>query len=305
MKMRRIRENLRLLGDIESIMTAMKNLSSIELIKLAKFLSAGETAMETMETAAADLLGWFPKLREIIGSVPAEIAVIVGSEKGFCGNFNDSILQKLAELRSGPWKHCPKLITIGRKLGGKLDSDPDLLETLEGPSVAEEVSDIVHQVTNAVRSAIRSNGRAFSWAVIYNQMTSHGFHTVVEYPLNKLSESEVKLHPYPPVTNLPGRPLFSQLIDEYLFGALHQIFYRSLRAENQRRLQHMGGAIDLLEKKREKMVRLMNRMRQETITEEIEVMLLSAEAASDGGLIATGEKILSTTDGDNQQFLLN
>lgn len=286
MKMRRIRETLRMLGDIESIMTAMKNLSSIELIKLAKFLSAGETAMGTMEAASAELLGWFPKLRTIIRSAPVEIAVLAGSEKGFCGNFNESLLQKLAELRRGPWKHRPKLIAVGRKLGGKLDGDPDLLEILEGPSVAEEVPVIVHEVSNAVRNAISSNGRAFSWAVLYNRMPDHGFHTVVEYPLQKLSAPEWKRGPYPPVTNLPGRPLFSKLIDEYLFGALHQIFYRSLRAENQRRLQHMDGAIDLLEKNRGKMVRLMNRMRQETITEEIEVMLLSAEAVSAGEMSA-------------------
>jgi F-type H+-transporting ATPase subunit gamma len=67
------------------------------------------------------------------------------------------------------------------------------------------------------------------------------------------------------------------LVHHYLFAALHEIFYTSLMAENQRRIQHLEGAIQRLEEKNENLARKSRTLRQEEITEEIEVILLSVE----------------------------
>ncbi len=48
-------------------------------------------------------------------------------------------------------------------------------------------------------------------------------------------------------------------------------------AENQRRIQHLEGAIQRLEEKNENLARKSRTLRQEEITEEIEVILLSVE----------------------------
>jgi F-type H+-transporting ATPase subunit gamma len=49
-------------------------------------------------------------------------------------------------------------------------------------------------------------------------------------------------------------------------------------AENHSRLQHMEGAIQHLDDKSEKLKRKAQTFRQEEITEEIEVILLTAES---------------------------
>jgi F-type H+-transporting ATPase subunit gamma len=83
---------------------------------------------------------------------------------------------------------------------------------------------------------------------------------------------------YPPRLNLPAQQLLPQLIDQYLFAALHAVFYAALMAENQRRVSHLEGAIRRLGEKLTRLEQRANTLRQEEITEEIEVILLSTQA---------------------------
>jgi F-type H+-transporting ATPase subunit gamma len=68
------------------------------------------------------------------------------------------------------------------------------------------------------------------------------------------------------------------LTEQYLFAALHELLYSSLMAENQRRMQHMDAAVRRLERTSADLLRRRNILRQEEITEEIEVIMLSVEA---------------------------
>lgn len=68
-----------------------------------------------------------------------------------------------------------------------------------------------------------------------------------------------------------------------LFAALHQIFYDSLLAENQRRIQHVDYAVHKIERDSQARTRQRNRLRQEEITDEIEVIMLSAETRQQPG----------------------
>ncbi|MDO8311527.1 MAG: F0F1 ATP synthase subunit gamma, partial [Sideroxyarcus sp.] len=72
----------------------------------------------------------------------------------------------------------------------------------------------------------------------------------------------------------------SQLTDQYLYAALHEVFYASLMAENRKRLEHMDSAIRLLEKDEARLRLRYNALRQEEIIEEIEIIMLSAEVLS-------------------------
>jgi F-type H+-transporting ATPase subunit gamma len=56
---------------------------------------------------------------------------------------------------------------------------------------------------------------------------------------------------------------------------LHELFYSALLAENERRLQHLEGALRRVDRKREALTLRGKALRQEEITEEIEIILLS------------------------------
>ena len=74
------------LKEISGIMTAMKSLSLVETRKLSRFIGHQRRMLANIEAAAADFLSFFPVER-----APATqwvILLLIGSERGFCGNFN-------------------------------------------------------------------------------------------------------------------------------------------------------------------------------------------------------------------------
>ena len=85
---------------------------------------------------------------------------------------------------------------------------------------------------------------------------------------------------FPPLLTLPPTVFFSQLIDLYLFSLLHAIFYSALMAESRARLAHLESSIRRLERDQTALLRRRNVLRQEEITEEIEMLMLSTFVTS-------------------------
>ncbi|MDO8862066.1 hypothetical protein Q6D67_10160 [Haliea sp. E1-2-M8] len=70
-------------------------------------------------------------------------------------------------------------------------------------------------------------------------------------------------HGYPPAVNLPPGQFFAELVEEYLFAALHGLCYLSLIAENQLRMNHLDGAIRRLDERSEQVDSRERILRQE------------------------------------------
>ena len=82
-----------------------------------------------------------------------------------------------------------------------------------------------------------------------------------------------RLIPIPRI-NLPAE-LLPALTGHYLYARLNEVLYSSLMAENRQRHAHMDSALKKLDEDSEHQ-QAYNAQRQEDITEEIEVILLSA-----------------------------
>jgi F0F1-type ATP synthase gamma subunit len=325
--------------EIRSILNSMKNLALIEIHKLARFQTMQGQAVANIEKAALDFLDFY--------SLPATddkltpICILLGSERGFCGDFNESLINAiLTEAYSG-------IIAIGSRLCSRLADHPlELIATIEGASTAEEVPVILNRLIDAISSLPDSRGgishnavdlssakpspKGESWVRGNQNMGKNlfksphpnllpegeGAHVLksaalgISRPLNDEAANDApalqltvlyhgnapgqitrrqilppfprqpqRTQPYgnPPVLNLEPDEFFSDLTGQYLFAALHEIFYISLMAENQRRLQHLEGAVKHLDDETVNLRRKSQIYRQEEITEEIEVILLNSE----------------------------
>lgn len=102
-----------------------------------------------------------------------------------------------------------------------------------------------------------------------------GIRTILPAP--RLAQTEPRFA-YPPISNVATPTFFGELSRHYLWAQMHDVFYSSLMAENRRRLQHMEGAMQRMEEKGEELQRKYNSLRQEEITEEIEIIMLSNDA---------------------------
>ena len=269
-KRRNIERRLRSYAEIGDIMNAMKNLSMIETLKLTRFIGHQRRVVESIEVAARDFLSFYGDL--LAGARSRQnVYLVIGTERGFCGNVNEALLPVLDD----EWKtQGPGAVVLaGSRVAARLVDDPRVAARLTGATVVEEVEPVLLQLA----IALRGMPRPLRFTVLYHRPDADGVTVSRLNPFPDPGQS-VAHHAYPPRLNLEPLHFLEQLGEHYLFAALHELFYSALLAENQRRIQHMEGALGRLEERSTHLVRDRNRLRQEEITEEIEVIMLSAEA---------------------------
>jgi F-type H+-transporting ATPase subunit gamma len=264
------------LNEIKEIMSAMKNLSLMEVHKLGRFLDNQRRVIDSIAAAAADLLQFhrtlFPESVTF-----RDFYLLVGSERGFCGDFNEALVRALE-------KHAvtaqeKSIVVVGAKLATKLAGDARLRAAISGASVAEEIDGVLVELMDALTEtgAQGASEGPLRLTVLHHQP---GEEQVAMTLLQALPPAPLngKRYSHAPLLYLDPQLFLAGLIEQYLFAGLHELLYSSLLAENQRRMQHMDAAVRRLEETCAELVRTRNILRQEEITEEIEVIMLSVEA---------------------------
>jgi len=259
------------LKEISGIMTAMKSLSLVETRKLARFIGQQRRMLVNIETAAADFLNFYPAAHAD-GKSPA-ILLLIGSERGFCGNFNERLLAALDQLPR--WEPAPALVVVGHRLGIKLEAHPGVIDRLDGATVTEDVPAVLNRLMDALHAASRrlsrDGARLFSLA--------HNSEGETELKrLLPLTPSPAARLAQPPRLQLAPPEFFDELLDQYLLAALYGLLFESLAAENRQRLAHMEHALNRLDETVARLAVKRNALRQEKIVEEIEVILSSEQA---------------------------
>ncbi|MDO9048795.1 MAG: FoF1 ATP synthase subunit gamma [Methylobacter sp.] len=259
------------LKEIRSILNSMKILAFMETHKLQRFKTMQGQAVANIERAALDFLDFYPGSAASDHNA-AHIGILLGAERGFCGDFNESLINAVAA------KAYTGIIAIGSRLCNRLeDITTEVIATLEGANVAEEVPAIIHRLIDTISALHGESTPTLQLTVVYHDNASNQIsHRQVFPPFTQPNERTFH-YSNPPVLNLEPGEFFADLIDHYLFAVLHEIFYISLMAENNSRLQHLDGAVNHLDDETVKLQRKSQIYRQEEITEEIEVILLNAE----------------------------
>lgn len=260
------------LGEIRDIMNSMKTLAYLETRKLGRFLSAQQTVVKNVENAAADFLAFYPDTLPPAGDTTA-VFLLIGSERGFCGDFNHAIVQHLESTLPADAATAPLLLPVRRKLHLLLEHDARVSAFVNGSSAVEEVPNSLTQLVHEVTVVEQKHGPV-SLSALYHSAEGGIVGRSLLPPLRHLLHSEVHFSD-PPELNLPPRRFLLELADHYLFAALHEMLYASLMAENQRRVSHLDGAVRYLDNESAELARRSNALRQEEIIEEIEVILLS------------------------------
>ena len=262
------------LDEIREIMNSMKTLAYIETRKLTRFLDAQRSVVSTMERVGADFLGFYP----YPDSPPREMAhlhLVVGPERGFCGAFNASLLRQLDTALKESRPDAPSVIAVGGRLRSRLEADPRVAVFIEGANVAEEVERVLSHIVSALARLQPGHG-SLTLTVLYREADSERVLSERLLPPFQALRGTAPAFSHPPELNLEPATFLSELTDHYLFASLNQVLYTSLLAENQIRLQHLDGAVSHLDESLAELARQSNVLRQEEITEEIEVIMLSA-----------------------------
>ncbi|HTT08038.1 MAG TPA: FoF1 ATP synthase subunit gamma [Gammaproteobacteria bacterium] len=274
-KRRDLERRIHGLGEIKEIMNAMKNLALMETHKLTRFLATQHRVVEDIRAAAEDFLSFHAQFFSE-NKITRDVFLLIGSERGFCGDFNDAMRRYLNG--HSPGIGAPALIVVGSKLSSKLADDRRVVMQVEGPATLEEVQPVLRKLVEALGhwQAMQAAPCLLRLTVFHNQPGDAGVKTTLLNPFTHWAAQKPRPG-HAPLLNLDPRVFLTQLADHYLFATLHEIFYSSLMAENQRRIQHMDSAVRRIEQKSSEFQRKRNSLHQEEITEEIEVIMLNAE----------------------------
>lgn len=266
-----LKAQIHTLGEIKSILGAMKNLSIIEMNKVSRFLGAQNELAVSIEEALVDFERFYG--RDVEGDTGEMIYVLLGSERGFCGGFNEAILKRfVAVVSSG--KVPAKVIAVGRKLASKLGGEAGavkVVQVIDGASAAEEIAGCIAELIRCL-----TRWPKMQWTLVHPENSdSHGKIAVV-CPFTPKATAQARVESVAPLLNVSPKELHPQLFEQYLFSVLYRAFYLSFLAENRERLRHMDGALRTLERNWNQLRGQSNRLRQEEITEELEIIMLSA-----------------------------
>jgi F-type H+-transporting ATPase subunit gamma len=274
---RELRRRLHGLGEIRDIMNSMKTLAYVESRNLVGRLEAQHTVVSSIAEAAADFLCFYPEA-SLEGAERTEVCLVVGTERGFCGEFNHALAAHLDKLSLSA---NARLLLVGHKLHLLFESDPRVAAYIDGPGVLDEVPAVLSSVADRL-NALREEDRVLTLAALCHDENETIRLERLLPPFQDLPRPTRPLG-HPPLLNLSPERFMVELTDQYMFAALHETLYASLMAESRRRVTHLEGAVNHLDEEAEKLRRTSNALRQEEIIEEIEVILLSAADAGRGG----------------------
>src|SRR5215469_6682068 len=141
----RVKERLQALVEIKDIMTAMKNLSLLEIAKLTRVLATQKQTVMSTEEVISDFLSFNqPPAFSDKGEGKLTIYLLVGSERGFCGDFNERLIERLEQVLARSNETIPgSLILVGNRLASKMPDDPRVSLVAAGPSAPEEIAEVI------------------------------------------------------------------------------------------------------------------------------------------------------------------
>jgi len=275
-KRRDVEGHINSLTEIHSIMKSMKNLAMMEGQKLVRYQNMQQQVLDAITRALNDVRCHFAP--EASWADAAPIYLLLGSERGFCGAYNE---QLLGVLEQQPGHGDAPVIGVGSRLVGPLEkSYPDAI-CLPGAAVADEVDKVLASAISTLNHQREKHGE-LRLEVIYFQPDTHEARCQSALP----SLEEKSGQGFAPLINLPSHQLLGELLEHYLFAVTHTLFFEAMLAENQRRMQHLDQAGRHIEHQSDDLRKRSNALRQEEIIEEIEVILLTSELISSPGMKA-------------------
>ena len=261
----------RKLGEIRNIMNSMKTLAIMETHKLERLLATQLNMSETIEKMAADFLCFHPQVLPRVEPLLTTI-LLIGSERGFCGNFNDRLARETGLMLAQIIHNETRLIAVGSKLHPLLNTLKKNIDFVKGANVADDI----YRVAGALSGRLADYPQPTALYVLHHKNQKNDLALIKLLPPFKQPTDAIIKYSNPPLLNLSDRGFFLELTEHYLLHALHQALYVSLLIENQQRIQHLEGATHHLDDKTDQLKRKINALRQEEIIEEIEVILLNA-----------------------------
>lgn len=273
----RLQARISSLQQLRDLVRALRALAASHVQEAQGALVGIRRYVEVVEDAIAEGAAMFPETDGLAASsqpFAASVLIVVCSEHGFVGAFNERLLDRAEAER----KEGQELVVIGGR--GAILAEERGLDVGWRYPMATHVGGVLG-VTRQVAERLAATSTAD--AVFGSYRRGGNFETEARsvLPLDPalLVGSERRS---PPLHHLAPDALLQRLAGEYLFAEITRAVMESLASENGARLRVMENADHNIGDKLEALRRSENALRQEAITSELLDVITGSEAILGG-----------------------
>lgn len=292
MTLEAIKRQIKTSGDLLSVVKTMKSLASVNIRQYEEAVRA----LDGYSRAVG--LAWLALFR--VGGVrlaesggPA-VVLVIGSDQGMAGPFNDVALQKALEeepaIRGAD--HGQEVVYWAsgeRALAGLVDAGRDVALHFSLPGSLSGIDAEVLRIIEAVEKWQRQEG-VMRYHVVSNRPSGRAAYGPVArklLPLDKEWSGQFEHRSWParniPMLGLSPEDFSRRLFGQYLYIELFRAYCQSLAGENAARLAAMQSAEKNIEEMRERLTMDYRQERQTEITSELLDVISGFEALQGQG----------------------
>lgn len=255
---------------IESIIVAMRALAAAHLREARRHIEAIRHHEAAVSSALSKVLAWLadggPDREQGVAG-PASLLIVIGAGQGFCGLFNETIVQAALGPNSGLPPEAEHFV-IGQRCAGEFTArgkEPVLAfdqaaRAVDIPRLASLVADRLYD-----RMA---DGDVSEVAIVFADpdLREPVRRRLVPFDYSRFESAP--LHERP-LTQLPLAVLLDGLVQEFIFSEICEALMLGFAAENNARMQAMLRARSNVSRVIEDLERDYSQARQEHTTAEI------------------------------------
>ena len=267
--------------ELESVVKTMKAMASVRIRQYEKAADSLRQYTHTIEQGLQAVLTQENKtVTEPRNQTGTHAGIVVfGSDQGMCGQINDKVLQAFTDHTKSHSSLSGKdllIIAVGERIRRKLAQTGQSVQNyIRVPSSVDAITLRVTDILTLINQWQSRQSPVEIWLIFNRKLQSSGFSPDTKrlLPIDRQWITALMEKPWPnrcrPLSTMEFRPLFSSLIQQYLFSNLYQAFAEAMASENQSRLQSMQHAEKNIKEELEELNMQYHRSRQMSLTEEL------------------------------------
>lgn len=254
---REIEARLALYDDLSGILGAMRSFALAELHRITRREEAQQQVVEALTRTLREVSSFLPPQPD----AGNDICLLFGSVRGFCGSFNEDVVRAWQAFHSTG----SSTIVLGERLASTMPEGVGFIP-VPGAEGGLDAALAIDRILAAINQAREMAAEPYGLVACLRDEEGARLQRLLPLPVSRDADH------LPPVMNEPAAKVARGVAEHYLFHMLLALQLRSIRVENHMRLMQMENALLHLERGSEELERQRNRMRQEEIVEEIELM---------------------------------
>jgi F-type H+-transporting ATPase subunit gamma len=275
--------------DLQSVVRTMKALAAVSMRQyeqaVASLTEYNRTVEMALQVVLRDQSALMSHMEPVVDGDFG--AVVLGSDQGLCGRFNDQIVDAAlpAMQRLEPEAKRRYVIAVGARAAARLEEmGQPVAETLAMPASLVGVTPVVQEFLKNLETW-RMKQHLGRIVLFHNRLLSGSVyvpHTVHLLPFDGARFYHLIAQGWPsrslPTFTMEREPLLASLLHQHLFVSLYRSLVESLASENASRLASMQAAEHSIQERLEDLRTQFRYQRQHAITEELLDLFAGFEA---------------------------